>query len=188
MIFKFTDTEIKKALKEMVILVDTREKKNEDIISWFEKKNIKYKIQKIHHGDYSAYIPGGTLRGIDNDIYFDRDIVIEKKQSIDEIAGNFSKEDVPRFKSEFAHLQANKTKVFIFVQNPTFDNDLRNGLFRSGYDPTRLYQRIKGLEAEYNTIVRPVSKEYIASEIYNTLYYQVRHILVREFEIRRCSK
>ena len=51
------------------------------------------------------------------------------------------------------------------------------------YDSKTLYARFKGLEAEFNTVIVPISKEYMASEIYNTLYYHVRAILKREFEI-----
>lgn len=186
--FKFTDAEIEEALSQMVILVDTREKKNDKTIEWFEANKIAFKVKKISHGDYSAYIPAGTLRGIDKDIYFDRDIVIEKKQNIDEIASNFSKEDTPRLKSEFAHLKANRTRVYLFVTDENFDSNLRNHIYRSNYKPNSLYARIKALEAEYNTIVRPVANEYISAEIYNTLYYYVRNILVREFEVRKCLK
>ena len=183
--FKFTDTEIKKALKNLTIIVDSREKGNQHILKWFDANKIKYKIQALEHGDYSAFIPKGELKGVDRDIYFDKDIVIEKKASIDELAGNFSKADTPRLKSEFAHLCKNNTRVFLFIENQLFDRHIRNGKYRSQYDSKTLYARIKGLEAEYNTIVRPVDDEYIASEIYNTLYYQIRSILLRDFEITK---
>ena len=123
------------------------------------------------------------LKGVDRDIYFDKDIVIEKKAGIDELAGNFSKQDTPRLKSEFAHLKKNNTRVFLFIENQLFDKHIRNGKYRSQYDPKTLYARLKGLEAEYDTVIRPVSDEYMASEIYSTLYYFVRNKLIREFDI-----
>ena len=58
--YKFSDVELKKILKELVILIDTREKSNKHIIKWFEEKKIKYKVQKLDYGDYSAYIPKGV--------------------------------------------------------------------------------------------------------------------------------
>lgn len=183
--FKFTDKELKEALKSLVILVDTREKANKSVLRWLEEKKITYKVQKLDHGDYSAYIPKGSLKGINRDLHFSKDIVIEKKASIDELCSNLSKNDRPRLKSEFAHLSMNRTRVFIFVEDNLFDKHLRNGNYRSQYTSNTLYATLKGFEAEYNTIIRPVSSDYIGSEIYNTLYYQIRHILKRELGIER---
>ena len=46
--YKFTDTEINKLLKEnFMILYDTREQVNEHILSYFDKKKIPYKKQKL---------------------------------------------------------------------------------------------------------------------------------------------
>lgn len=74
-------------------------------------------------------------------------------------------------------------KYFMFVEDNLFHKHLRNGSYRSLYDSKTLYARLKGIESEFNTIIVPVDKEFIASEIYNTLYYQVRHILKRELKI-----
>lgn len=99
------------------------------------------------------------------------------------MAGNFNSKDYPRIAKEFATLKANETKVVIFVEDALFDKHIRNGKYRSQYDPKRLYARLKGFEAEYDTIIRPVSKDYIASEIYHTLYYATRDLLLRKFGI-----
>ena len=180
--FKFTETEINKALKELTIQIDTREQK-EHIEAYFKKQGINYKRSKIDHGDFTAYIPKGTLKGIDYDLTFDKSIVVERKASLDELAGNFSSKDYPRISKEFAHLKANGTKCVVMVEDNLFDKHIREGRYRSEYDPKRLYARLKGFEAEYNVIFRPVNKDFIASEIYHTLYYEVRNILKREFKL-----
>ncbi len=181
--YKLTSGELKAALKGLTIIIDTREKDNENIKKWLEKSKVNFKVQKLDHGDYSCMIPKESLKGIERDIYLDRRIVIEKKANIDEIAGNFSKADTPRLKSEFAHLEKHETRVYLFVEDNLFDKHIRNGKYRSQYDPKTLYARIKSLEAEYNTVVRPVHEDYMASEIYNTLYYFTRNLLNKEFEI-----
>lgn len=179
---KLTDKELKNALKALTIQIDSREQKDH-IEAYFKAHKIPYKKAKVPHGDFSAYIPKGTLKGIDYDISFDKHIVIERKKDIDELARNFSSKDYPRIASEFAHLRANGTKCYIFIEDYEFDLHIRNGIYRSEYDPKRLYARIKGFEAEYGTIIRPVREDCIASEIYHTLYYEIRHILLREFGI-----
>lgn len=183
--FKITDAEVKKAMKELVIIIDTQEKKNEHIREWFDKKKVKYRCQKLDQGDYSAHLPKGALKGIDRELYFDKDIVIERKASIDEIAGNFSKTDYARISKEFAFLKANGTKVRLFVEDGLFHKHIREGKYRSKYEPKTLHARIKGFEAEFNTTVEAIPIKCMASEIYNTLYYEVRNILLREFEIER---
>lgn len=181
--FKFTDSEVKKIMKEMIVIIDTREKANDHVKVWFEAKKKKYKVQKIDQGDYSCYIPKGVIKGIDRDIYFDKAIVVERKANIDEIASNFSSSDYPRISKEFAILKSNNTKCRLFVEDTLFHKHLRNGTFRSEYDPKTLHARLKGFEAEFGITIEAVGKEYMGSEIYNTLYYYVRDYLKRKFEI-----
>ena len=66
--YRFTDKEVKKILDNLTILVDTRENANSHIIEFFNKKKIPYKIQKLDFGDYSCYIPKGTIDKLTTDI------------------------------------------------------------------------------------------------------------------------
>lgn len=86
--YKFTDKEMKKILDNMTVVVDSREQNNQHILDFFNKKKIPYKTVKNDFGDYTAMIPKDTIGQFTTDIYFDRDIAIERKNSIDEIAGN----------------------------------------------------------------------------------------------------
>ena len=176
-----------KILKSLVIQIDVGDMKKakqiEHITEWFDKQNKPYKKMKIDYGDYCCYIPKGTIEGINYDITFDKYIVIERKKSLDELAVNFSAGDNPRLKKEFAHIKANNTRVYVFVEDNLFDKHLREHNYKSQYNPKTFFARMKGFEAEYNTIIRPVNPKYIASEIYHTLYYYVRHLLLRECRI-----
>nr|DAU43761.1 MAG TPA: ATP-dependent RNA helicase [Caudoviricetes sp.] len=113
-------------------------------------------------------LPKGAFKGQDRDIYFDMDIAIERKACIDELASNF-KDDGVRIKTEMAHLNMHKIKFFVLVEDPNYDVNIRTGNYRSEYNPKSLYNRIKkGIELRYNTLIRPISKDVIGSEIYNT--------------------
>ncbi|WP_271814533.1 ERCC4 domain-containing protein [Clostridium beijerinckii] len=167
--YKFTDKDIAKIQDSIGIIVDSREQNNKHILDYFNKEKIPYKIMKNDYADYSCYIPAGTIDMFTCDIYFDRDIAIERKASIDEIAGNL-KGDATRLKTELAHLNMYDIKYWIFIEDPNYHVNLRTGNYRSQYDPKRLLKRIKtGIEAEYNTMIIPVSKNCIGSEIYYTL-------------------
>ena len=177
--YKFKDKEIATIKKNLVVLIDTREQRNEHIKEFFEKKNINFKIHKLDYGDYSIMIPKNAIEGLERDIYFDRDIVIERKANIDELASNF-KEDGVRIKTEMAHINKYNIRSYLFIEDPNYDFNIRSGNYRSNYKPESLYARIKkSIEMRYNTLVRPISKSMIASEIYNTLeafvYEKIKH-------------
>lgn len=179
--YSFTETEVKKALKELVVIVDTREKANDHVLAWFKAKKKPYKVKKLDQGDYSCMIPKGALKGIERDLYFDKLIVVERKASIDELASNFSSKDYTRISKEFAMLKANNTKVRLFIEDKLYHKHLREGQYRSKYEPKTLHARLKGFEAEYNTTIEAIPCEYMGSEIYNTLYYEARNYLLRNF-------
>ncbi|MCB2310674.1 ERCC4-type nuclease [Clostridium tagluense] len=202
--YKFTDKEIKELLNKMVILVDSREQANSHITDWFDKSKKKYKVQKLDYGDYCCYLPIGSFEGQLRDIYFTDEIVIERKFCIDELAMNLKdnktnineikqeiielfgekylakvlKTDYNRMKQELTSINKYGIEFYIFMEGNNFDEDIRKGHFRSQYDASTLYKRFKGLEREFKTIIRPISKEFMGSEIYNTLRYGVRNILV----------
>lgn len=177
--YKFTDKELNRVKKNLVVLIDTREQRNEHIIDFFRKQNINYKVNKLDFGDYSCMLPKGTFEGQTKDIYFDRDIVIERKNGIDELASNF-KDDGTRIKTELAHINKYNIKSYLFIEDPDFDKNIRIGNYRSEYKPQSLYARIKkSIEMRYNTLVRPIDKDYIGSEIFNTfeayVYEKLKH-------------
>lgn len=209
MMYQFKEKELKEILKKLEIIIDTRENENKHITDFLDKKKIPYRVAKLSFGDYSCMIPRNSFEGQTRDIYFENELVIERKNSIDEIAGNLK--DDTRLLKELAHLNKYDIKYYIFVENNDintsfkglnkaereivkeclemleskkiklspagFDDDIRNGNYRSEYQPKSLYARLKTIEARYNTIIRPIDKQFMGSEIYNTFYYYVREIL-----------
>ena len=178
---KYTDAEIKTLLKNICIIVDTREQVWGNIEEYFKKNNIQYRREKLNQGDYSAClvsneetIPLGVIR----DMYFDNEIVIERKANIDELAGNMKEPDRTRLKKEFSYLKSRGTKVHFFIQDNNYDVNIRKGNYRSEYNPKALYRSIKSFETEFNFTVRPLSENIIGSEIYNTLQYHIKNRLL----------
>jgi ERCC4-type nuclease len=64
--YKFTDEEKKLLDKNLVVLVDSREKKNEHILNYFDTHHINYKKQALSSGDYSFYIQANEQLSIPN--------------------------------------------------------------------------------------------------------------------------
>lgn len=205
--YKFTETETTELLNKLVILVDTREQANQHVIQWLRKRKRPFKIQTLKYGDYSCMLPIGSFKGQTRDIYFTDEIVIERKFCIDELAMNLKdnktnineikkeiielfgekylekvlKTDYNRLKYEFATLNKYNIRFFIFLEDKNFDINIRDSSsYRSKYEPDILYKRLKGLQSEFNTQIRPIDKEFIGCEIYNTLRYEVRSIFVHK--------
>ena len=204
--YRFTDGETKNILDNLTILIDTREKANSHIINFLNKKKIPYKVQKLDYGDYSIMMPQGSFNGQTRDIYFTNDIVLERKFCIDEIAMNLKdkktnineikqeiidllgkqylekvlKSDYNRFKQELTSINKYGITFKILIEDSDFDENIRLGNYRNQYEPKTLYSRLKSLESEFRTTIRPVNKLYMGSEIFNTLKYGVRNKLVHE--------
>ena len=171
--YRYTDKEINEILKTLVIVVDTRENKNDHICEYLHQKDIPIKNQKLNHGDYGCYIPKNEELGIRRDIYLNS--FIERKNGVDEITGNLQKDTQHAFINEL--IRAQESKFVLFVEEPDFDEKIAKGMYRSRYDPKALKGRLESLKAKYNFEIVPMSKNMIGHNIYHRFYYQAKHYL-----------
>ena len=112
----------------MVILVDTREKQGH-VAEWFDKKKVPWKSKALSKGDYSFMIPANEKLGIPKDCYFDRDIVVERKASLEEISGNLTQHR-DRFEHELSLAPKNKV---LLIENADF-GDIVEGNYDTQYN------------------------------------------------------
>lgn len=167
--FKYTDTELKKLLSSMIVLVDTREQVNQHITNYFQVNNIPYTAIKLDTGDYGAMVPQNFELGIYRDTYFP--FVVERKNSIDELASSIKEE---RFEHEL--IRSQKSHFTLLVEGSY--SDLIHGNYRSQYNPKALLARIKTFEARYNFSTTFLNDRQLSGNwIYNHLYYHVRAVL-----------
>ena len=143
--YKYTDKEIDELVKSMVILYDTREQVNEHILQYFDKAQVNYKKKKLDYGDYSFYVPKNDGLNIPRDLYFDRDIIIERKSGLTELAGNLS-EDRARLEKEIA--LSPKRKVLL-IENATYE-DVLKGNYRSNYGAKAMWATIHSWWERYD--------------------------------------
>lgn len=131
----------------MVVLYDTREHdgKNDHILKVFDKMKLAYKKKKLDYGDYSFLIPANEELGILRDLDFSHLIVVERKASLDEFAGNITKER-DRIKKEFALAPPNKV---LLIENGSY-SDMLNGNYRSSYSAKSYWATIHSFWHEFN--------------------------------------
>ena len=91
------------------IISDTREKKNQHVLKYFEEHGVDYIVRKLDYGDYQ-----------DEE---HTEICIDRKQNIAELAKNCTGE-AERFKKELERAQrANSRLVILVEQNRYKDRD-----------------------------------------------------------------
>ena len=171
--YKFYVEEIKKLTKQMVILVDSREKRNEHILSYFDKQGIAYKKEKLEYGDYSFMIPA-TAAG--EDIFFHRDIAIERKASLEELSGNLAQER-ERFEKEFLKAGNDGCKIYLMIESPGGYSDIIGHRYRTEFTPAAYMASLKTWESRFGCNVQFIDNQYSGYYIYSTFSYFAREKL-----------
>ena len=170
--YKYTEKEQKELLQSIVVLYDSREQKNEHLLQWFDKKNIKYKKMKLNYGDYSFYIPKNKELGIERDIYFKDEIVLERKNSLEELSGNFS-QSRDRIEKEFALCKA---KMTLMIEQASY-KDLCENRYNTSYKASSFLGTLHSFSERYDINFIFIDKEYSASYMYYTFYYYLRELI-----------
>ena len=129
--YKYTDKEKEELMKSLTIIVDSREKVNGQILEWFDKNHVKYVVKALKNGDYSFYVPANEKLNIDRDLYFDRQIMIERKASLEEISGNIT-QNRARFEEELATFSGKKYLMRMLITPISFKR-----ITRPTYHPKR---------------------------------------------------
>lgn len=172
--YYYTDKEIEKLCKSIVILVDTREKSNQHIIDWFDKKKIKWKTKALDHGDYSFYLPANEELSIERNLFFDKEIMVERKQHLDEIAGNFTV-NRNRFEEEFSIFPGKKK--YILLENSTYGDIVEKNYF-SKLNVKSFLGSIHSFGHKYNVEVVYMSEaRHSGAWIYGTFLYYLKNLL-----------
>lgn len=163
---KYTPKEITTELKKLCVVGDTREKSDEHIKSYLAKNGISFDTKTFDTADY-------TLRYAD--LYFDDEVMIERKGSIDEIAGNFTKER-DRFEREFIRAKARGIKMFLLVEDCSWE-EIRAHNYRSELRPKALLGSLCQWQARYGVTIIFCPKELSGMLIHSTLYYWLKERL-----------
>lgn len=167
----FKKKDIDLILKDAVILVDSREQENLHILRYFDKKKINYKIEKLDYADYSICLPKSEF--FEKEIYLNNVISIERKGSLEELSGNFTKGRA-RLEEEF---QRTKGHLFLLIENGTFE-DITEHNYNTNFSSKAYVGTLKTFEARYGfstSFIKDISKS--GEFIYKTLMYHAREYL-----------
>jgi len=171
--YHYTDPEQKQLLKSLVILVDTRENVNEHVTSYFNSKDITFKPHKLDSGDYSVMLPANPDLGIVRDLYFDRQIIIERKASLEELSGNLA-QSRERFEREFERVP--NCRKYLLIEGGSYQ-DVFDSKYKTGLNSVAFMASLLTFQCRFGLNVSFVSKEHSGKFIYGLLYYFLREQL-----------
>jgi ERCC4-type nuclease len=142
--FRYSDKDIKELLSTLVIIIDSREKKNSHIVDYLRRKEVQFRFMTLKTGDYSACLPQNEKFGIVRDLYFSASI--ERKNGVDELVESIK--DRSRFENEL--IRSTKHPFRMIVEELNGYEKILKGEYRSKYKPESLLGSLKTFENRYN--------------------------------------
>ena len=134
-----------------MIVVDSREKKNQHILDYFITYNIPYVIKKMDIADY-------MVDGIGNN-------VVDRKQNLDELMHNLFGKDKRRFYNEMRLAYENHVKITIVCEHGLkIDSVAAVGRFRSTHSKITGQQ----LRAEIERVRLAYGAQFVFCEKWQT--------------------
>lgn len=166
--------EIRECLESFQIIADSREQNTPRARRRFESFGVPVQRATLRYGDYCANLslPDGLLHDTSKPI--SPAVVIERKLSLDELAGNFTR-GRDRFRREFERAAAASAKIYLLVENASWEAVI-NHRYRSQFNSKAFQASILAWSIRYN-IVPVFCKAEIAGEM-------IREILYREMKER----
>lgn len=167
MIRHWTDKELNAELSQLIVIADTREQVNDHITEYLESKKVKTIVRKLDVGDYSCQIGDQT---------FERSVAIERKHNLDEICGNLTT-DRERFEREFLRAKALGTKVFLIIEDASWD-DVYLQNYRSKLTSKSLLASLFSWQVRFNVTIIFCDKRNTGKIIHGILHYYAKEELI----------
>ena len=172
--YKYTKKECKELLNSLTVLIDTREQKADHITSYFDDKKIPHKSKALKYGDYSFLLPENPGAGIARDIYFNNEIVVERKRSLNELSNNFT-HDRTQFENEL--IRSSNGKMILLIENVKGYQNIIKHNYRTDYKPKSFIGTLHSFKHRYDMEVMFIDPAYSGNYIYWTFYYYLREYL-----------
>ena len=174
--------EEKEMLESMVVLTDTREQTTDRAKKRYESFGIPYEKRTLSYGDYTynAKLPNGkwlfegegTIKGY---------AVCERKMNLDELASCLT-HSRDRFEREFQRAKENHARIFLLVENATWEN-LLNGKYRSKFNSKAFFTSLCAWLVRYDLQIVFCKEETSGKIIKELLYRDLKERISRgEFD------
>ena len=166
-----TDTQMNNVIKDMIIIRDTRERKNDHVVDFLNRNGIPHLEEKLQTADYTFILPNNP------ELSLDRKFLVERKGSLNEIVGNLTK-DRARFIREFERVK--DEHLHLVLETATWKKIL-NGSYRSEFNPNSFMASLLTLNVRYNCPIWFCNTEESPLLIYNILKYELLEHLKQNY-------
>ena len=184
-----SDAQVRRVLKAMAILVDTREQVWGHVERALSDLKCPVERGKLDQGDYTALVPLSALEGWSQErgkgpgdregsgpwLSLADEVVVERKANLDELAGNLTV-GRQRLEAEFHRAKALGIKVFLVVEDASW-TDIWSHNYRSRLSPESLAATLLSWQARYNLSIVFCRPRETGRIIYGILYYWLRQCL-----------
>ena len=161
-------------LDSIWIVMDTREQ-NTHIQDWLLRKGKNVLVKKLDYGDYSYMIPKNESLGISEDVFMDKEIVIERKSGFEELINNICDNNGCRLEKELRDYQGYMT---ICIED--FYDKACLGEYSGGFNRRALLGKLATFEHKYKRPVKYFSKESMPVHVWTHFYYHLRYKILEE--------
>ena len=157
-----------------MILVDSREKVNLHITDYYDKHKIQHEKLALPVGDYSFKLPKNEELGILSDQYYYNDILVERKNSAEELSSCFTQTRA-EFNKEFASAYAERK--ILLIENCNYE-DIVNGNYNTKYNSKSYLASLHSFCTKYDLqLMFLPNNKYSPIYIYGCFQYYLRHLL-----------
>ena len=174
-------------LESMIILVDSREQETERAFKRYKTFGVPYKRAHLNYGDYTynAKLPNGEWL-FKEDQVVSPPLAIERKMDLDELAMCFTRSR-DRFEREFQRAKANNARIFLLIENGTWEN-LLHGKYRSRYNKTAFLASLAAWIVRYDLQLIFCREEISGVLIKEFLYRDLKERISRgEYDTERTN-
>lgn len=161
-------------MKNIVVLIDSRERSNKWITDYYNKHRIKYEVMALPAGDYSFRVDAIPELGIDYPLFFYNDLMLERKNSLEELSGCFT-QTRERFNDEWSRCYADRK--YLLIENASYD-DIVEGRYNTQYNKKSYLSSLHSFETKYDIhVVFMKDRNYTPIYILGLFQYYLRHVI-----------
>lgn len=151
---------------KIIILIDTREKRNELIIDAFKKQGIEYQYVKggLLYGDYSAKV----VFEDDKVVSLHRDLVIERKRELTELSNTLT-QGQKRFINELNRAKFDRASVKLLIEDEDYYKNILKHNYRTKLEPDAFFKLLYKFQHQYGFDIVAINEKLSASYIYRNI-------------------
>ena len=167
--------DIQTCLESMQIIVDTREQPSKRAYDRYSLFGCPYRRQTMEFGDYTYNFTFNSKELFPPGVKVKSECVIERKASLDELSGNFTR-DRMRFIRELQKAADAEASIYLLVENANLQK-IYTGHYYTRFDKKAFFSSFMSIVAKYN--IKPIfcPAEMSGRVIYEVLYRELKHRL-----------